>query len=748
MNSILKFNDRFEAELGRVLEVPWFHLRLKLLHKLHKTVTSSLSSAQQLSYISELREYILFTLDKIVHDPNSFSGDPELLENSISIITGDNLTKDDELMTKVIHLISKKYFRLNAYAQLLKFWENKGIDLGDIDEKNLTGLPMNEFLKTIKDELPSHLLDNLNCDIKNEPFRSSPNTINGLFVVRDDSDHCGVLSQLSLEKITVSDHLHEDQVRVVTHLVDESDILSEQTRAVCFYLRSQKNYSDKYHIRLEFSLNQPSSLLVGSSVGLAMAVLATTSLHMYKSNRALQLRIYSDVAFTGAIDKSGKILPVDEYSIESKIEAAFFSDVRMVVLAEDQVQQAINSVEKLQKDYSNHALEIIGLKKVTDIQQRRDIIHYQRRRISSRVSQFVKDYANSVTYSIMAFILLLGAGFWFGIVKHPVPEKSTFLNDQIVVLNRYGYELWKSEIGSYTSAVDDIDNDGEMEVLVGFSSDIQNSKYQDGRVICYNESGEILWEMITGLETIYGNNVYPNNFIIPKIIIDDLDGDGKKEIICVASNVYFPTRIVILSHDGKLISDFWNSGNIYDIVVHDLYSENDTKEVIVSGINNEERNGILFIIDPFHSYGTSPQINPNYKNQDVSNGNELYYLKFPSTHFKRESNSVTTADILMNIQVNKAGVRVKLQNERVKTNPAAGLGEVIYQFNSYMEVTFVGLTDGYYNNYQQEFPDRDPLPYNDPNIIDYFRSVDYWNGSIWVKEPTMNRRYLELISAK
>ena len=620
MNSILKFNDRFEAELGRVLEIPWFHLRLKLLHKLHKTVSSSLSSAQQLSYISELREYILFMLDKIVHDPNSFSGDPILLENSISIITDDNLTKDDELLNQVFHLISKKYFRLNAYEQLLKFWKNQGIDLGDIDENYFTGLPMNEFLNTIKDRLPSHLLDNLNGDIKNEPFCSSPNTLNGLFVVRDDTDHCGVLSQLSLEKITVSDHLHEDQVRVATHLVDESDILSEQTRAVCHYLRSQKNYSDKYHIRLEFSLNQPSSLLVGSSVGLAMAVLATTSLHMYKSNRALQPRIYSDIVFTGAIDKNGKILPVDEHSIESKIEAAFFSDVRMVVLAENQVQQAINSVEKLQKDYSNHALEIIGLKKVTDIQQRRDIIHYQRRRISSRVSQFVKDYANSVTYSIMAFILLLGAGFWFGIVKHPVPVNTVRDGDVIVVENKFGFKLWESGIAGSIGKVADIDGDGEKEVLIGYACGRTYSECRNGALVCYDAKGIPIWEVSTGKSVEYGNGTYKNYYTVNHIIVNDLNNDGLVEIITVSSHIYFPNRILVLDNQGNLISDYWNSGNILSIIALDVYSGNDTKELVLSGHNNEEKIGVMFVLDPFRSSGSSPQNSRYYTNLSEGTG--------------------------------------------------------------------------------------------------------------------------------
>jgi outer membrane protein assembly factor BamB len=127
------------------------------------------------------------------------------------------------------------------------------------------------------------------------------------------------------------------------------------------------------------------------------------------------------------------------------------------------------------------------------------------------------------------------------------------MDDHFYALNGPdGTSIWKSPKGLHyiraTSAMDDIDNDGEQEI-VGLDNAAQMRLYDA-------DTGAIEWETKLG----YGVGSSP--------LIADLDGDGYGEI---ASFMVVTGGIQVLNHDGSVLwndtsrSDFYSSPTIAQI---------------------------------------------------------------------------------------------------------------------------------------------------------------------------------------
>lgn len=731
MTDLLQIDEKFNSQLKEIESVPWPVLRLVMLRNLDRMITENLLANQQLSYRLQIKPIILETLLEICERP---AIDPAILEWGYFVVLAE---ADNAVKMKLERIVAPTYFRLGAFKQLTSFL-NQVTELEfsvDISDDSLHR-QQDSFIRQLADRLPQPLLDGLNEIVSNRQFTSSPTTINGLFVLQHGRHSVGIVAGLSCEQVIASNKLALDQVRIATHLVDESDVLSEQTRSVCRYLRRKFRYPEGTHFRLEFALDQPSSILAGSSAGLALACLGQIGLTMYKSNRKFQPRIYSDIAFTGAIDDNGNILPVAERSLRHKIEAAFFGKIKLVVVPAPQGKIAEKALANLRQEYPNRNLEILPLASIDDLDEHRTIVHYERRKLSSRISQFVKDYANTATYNMMAFIILAAAGFWFGIVKNPVPDRAEWRVKDLasIVYNKFGFRIWQA--GRYGEAVlDDIDGDGKTEILVGFTRDAETG-YR-GCLYCYNQDFSLRWKNKLGHDVRYGDMTYSDFFSVHIRAVHNFNRDGEKEIFVQVGHNYFPVNNVIIDRHGKVLSEYWHSGDLSCVEIADFIPDNGTDELILAGQNNEFNSGVLIVLDPFKMFGASPQSNPYYTMEDSRIGGEIAFIKFPTTHF--QAGQVRDEAKILGINENGV-VRIALVNY-----PVIDSGEngelVLYHFNRNLDIQFVDLSDFYYKSFEKFFTDKPRLKYNDPELIKYFTGVDYWDGENWIKEPTMNKLY-------
>jgi hypothetical protein len=125
-----------------------------------------------------------------------------------------------------------------------------------------------------------------------------------------------------------------------------------------------------------------------------------------------------------------------------------------------------------------------------------------------------------------------------------------------------------------------------------------------------------------------GPRRYPPDFFIDGFEAADLDGDGRREIVLFShARTESPTRILVLGLDKTIRGEYWNDGQISDLILFDL-DHNGRPEILCSGQNNGYERACLFLLDPRHMSGASPQDEKSrFEGKDP--GSELFYVLLP-----------------------------------------------------------------------------------------------------------------------
>lgn len=134
-------------------------------------------------------------------------------------------------------------------------------------------------------------------------------------------------------------------------------------------------------------------------------------------------------------------------------------------------------------------------------------------------------------------------------------------NGHVVAVRNDGTILWDKDTAPHfgapansqqinsSPAVADIDNDGDVEIVVGIGT-THEAVCTQGGVIAFDHNGNFLWRFLTFDEYIPPSGCRDSIFSTPAI--GDLDNNGDLEIVVGG----FDKRIYVLHHDGSLDPNF------------------------------------------------------------------------------------------------------------------------------------------------------------------------------------------------
>lgn len=128
-----------------------------------------------------------------------------------------------------------------------------------------------------------------------------------------------------------------------------------------------------------------------------------------------------------------------------------------------------------------------------------------------------------------------------------VRHNGTLLWDQDTAVH-FGMAANSQQINA-SPAVADIDNDGDMEIVVGTGTLFESTCTQGG-VIAYDHNGTFLWRFLTYDQYVPPTGCRDSVFSTPAL--GDLDNNGDLEIVFGS----FDKRIYVLHHNGALDSHF------------------------------------------------------------------------------------------------------------------------------------------------------------------------------------------------
>jgi hypothetical protein len=318
---------------------------------------------------------------------------------------------------------------------------------------------------------------------------------------------------------------------------------------------------------------------------------------------------------------------------------------------------------------------------------------------------------------------------------------------ELIILNKKGGELWRWDSGLenlideslYRSryqirrstyvrtnlpylAIKDLDADGRPEILFTIQTE---DEFGEGLLVCLDARGRERWRFQAGRTMTFGDRTYSPDYRIDGFETADLDGDGRPEILVPSfHNNDFPCQLAILGLDGRLRAEYWNSGQISALMVHDF--EGDGKsELLLGGVNNEFRKPFLAVFESDAIQGGSPQSDPAFQSRALLPGSQKRYLLLPRTDIARALSPMESIGI-----INLLG------NDRIE----AVVGDVDSVL--YYEFDF-GLTTGRVRgSHSFEKAHREALAAGKIHSrldAEYYRALENdilsWNGAAWVRLP-------------
>jgi hypothetical protein len=316
-----------------------------------------------------------------------------------------------------------------------------------------------------------------------------------------------------------------------------------------------------------------------------------------------------------------------------------------------------------------------------------------------------------------------------------------------VALDRHGRELWRfdtkvddlrpesfyrerfqvknGEYGLPVLVIKDIDADGDAEVL--FSLKRRPDGQGEGVLFCFDRYGVERWRFSCERELSSPRKLFPGDYRIYGIECHDIDGDGRQEILVESYHAPdWPCQLAGLDSSGRTLGEFWNAGQLKDIVFHDLDGDG-REEMIVCGVNNEYKGGCLIVFDPRRIAGGSPQ-SGDFVLAGIGPGSMLYYVTTP----------YTDVSLGMRIAVDGLWTIGITRNDWIE---ATGSVDVIYDFDFGLRCVQVDWGHGFIMNHYELSRSGAVTSVLGEAYRKMLRDgIRWWDGRAWSAEPTPVKR--------
>ena len=349
---------------------------------------------------------------------------------------------------------------------------------------------------------------------------------------------------------------------------------------------------------------------------------------------------------------------------------------------------------------------------------------------------------------LTAIILAVGRLFLAGA---STPSDFRVENSTLVAINDKGRALWRFDTGVSNLRgedfyrgrfqvkartlrdaasfplilIKDIDGDRRTDVLLAVKT---QDEFNEDRILRLDDKGSLVWSYEAGRELRFGDAVYARDYRVEGFELHDFNGDGRPEVFFLAYHKPdFPCQFGVLSLEGRLVGEYWNSGYLSDVAFADLDGDG-RREILASGLNNEYGKGCLIVFDADRIAGASPQTSPKYLCRELAPGSERAYILFPRTDADLLDYPVET---IMTID--------PLRNGSFYLN--AQVSRVFFEISPALDVVYVHSSHLFQRLHAEAVREGRVRSRLDPDYFERLRrGALYWNGTAWVSERTANLR--------
>lgn len=205
---------------------------------------------------------------------------------------------------------------------------------------------------------------------------------------------------------------------------------------------------------------------------------------------------------------------------------------------------------------------------------------------------------------LIGLALILGSALWYGRLHADLTVSRDCLTARDSL---FGFELWQAS-NSATWTEGRQSPWDPRHFLVGTGSNTSNG----GRLLCLDRaSGDTIWSVEPDLRVLieaFGADVVgAAGFSCSVFKPADVDGDGVPELIVrFVHGLYFPSCLCLVDKEGKRLAQYANKGHLRDFIAEDLDGDG-RDEILVWGTNNcpAYQGATVIMLDQDHWSGAS-----------------------------------------------------------------------------------------------------------------------------------------------
>ncbi|RJP70536.1 MAG: hypothetical protein C4532_09170 [Candidatus Abyssobacteria bacterium SURF_17] len=498
--------------------------------------------------------------------------------------------------------------------------------------------------------------------------------------------------------------------------------------------------SKQQYIRASYRVTGSDHTFTGDSIGLAAGLVAYAQLlrpEIHKQERFIAM----DAAFTGGLDERGLLTPVGEDSLKLKIERAFFSPIRYLVVPEENAEFARWCLDEMRQTYPRRRFHVVGATTLRDVLDNLSIVRSEKVCMGQFVARKAYRYSRATKLQVpillvLAYLLicLIYPKAWVGFDWNPFYAGFNVHDDTFEVRNRDSILLWSRPLScnieyNFTECckVVDLDNDGKKEVLLSLPTEGE-CPHRD-TLFCYSPDNKLLFARCCAVPNAYSGDSVTCHYS-PAGISLMKSSEGWVVITEVVSGRTGRGHIRFWSADGRSLGWYINAGGPHFFAARDMDGDGQNEAVFLCYSNPMGATAFL-VLQPDSARGDSPPYNRQLQGTpDAASGNQLSYIVFPKTDvgevdlsnpYNRPVKILVDNDSFMNCYVGESDHELNAQ--------------IIYQVSNSGRVTDCQPTDQFLRRRDHlvregTLPEMTPEEY----ALKVLDTVLYWTDSGWVSE--------------